>query len=161
MKSKRNYTTCSLCFLHFSQSVSSVTQSCPALCDSMDCSTAGFPVHHKLPKLTQNHVHQAGDAIQPSHPLSSPSPPAFNLSQHQSLFKCVTSSHQVATVKINSCSRTALKRRGIQPLLPPLMPFCSGTQPCGCPSKLNDSARVLTCGASHMRPPSSGCSLLN
>ena len=53
----------------------------------MDCSTPGFPVHHQLPELAQTHVHQIGDAIQPSHPLSSPSPPAFNLSQHQSLFR--------------------------------------------------------------------------
>ena len=65
---------------------SSVTQSCPTLCNPMDCSTLGFPVHHQLPELTQTHVHQVGDAIQPSHPLSSPSPPAFSLSQHQGLF---------------------------------------------------------------------------
>ena len=66
------------------QSVSSVTQSCPTLCDSMDCSTPGFPVHHQL---LETHVHQVSDAIQPSHPLSSPSPPAFNLSQRRGLFK--------------------------------------------------------------------------
>ena len=64
----------------------SVTQSCPSLCDLMDCSTPGFPVHHQLPEITQTHVHRVGDAIQPSHRLSSPSPPAFNLSQHQGLF---------------------------------------------------------------------------
>ena len=57
------------------------------LCDPMDCSTPGFPVHHQLPEPTQTHVHRVGDAIQPSHPLSSPSPPTFNLSQHQGLFK--------------------------------------------------------------------------
>ena len=62
---------------------SSVAQSCPTLCDSMDCSTPGFPVHHQLLDLTQTHVHWVSDAIQLSHPLSSPSPPAFNLSQHQ------------------------------------------------------------------------------
>ena len=67
-------------------------------CDPMDCSTPGFPVHHQLPELTQTHVHRVGDAIQPSHPLSSPSPPTFNLSQHQGLFKWVSSSHQVAKV---------------------------------------------------------------
>ena len=67
--------------------VSSVTQSCPTLCDPMDCSTPGFPVHHQLLELTQTHVYQVSDAIQPSHPLSSPSPPAFNLSQHQGLFQ--------------------------------------------------------------------------
>ena len=64
----------------------------------MDCSTPGFPVHHQLPEFTQTHVHWVGDAIQPSHPLSSPSPPAFNLSQHQGLFQWVSSSHQVAKV---------------------------------------------------------------
>ena len=65
---------------------SSAVQSCPTLCDSMDCSMPGFPVHHQLPVLAQTHVHWIGDGIQPSHPLSSPSPPAFNLSQHQGLF---------------------------------------------------------------------------
>ena len=64
----------------------------------MDCSMPGFPVHHQLPELAQTHVHWVGDAIQPSHPLFSPSPPAFNLSQHQSLFKWISSSHQVAKV---------------------------------------------------------------
>ena len=66
---------------------SSIAQSCPTLCDPMDCSTPGFPVHHQLLELTQTHVHQVGDAIQPSHPLSSPSPPTFSLSQHQGLFQ--------------------------------------------------------------------------
>ena len=79
-------------------SVSSVTQSCLTLCDPMDCSTPGFPVHHQLPDLTQTHVHQVSDAIQPSHPLLSPSLPGFNLSQHQGLFQWVCSSHQVAKV---------------------------------------------------------------
>ena len=74
-----------------------VTQSCPTLWDPMDCSMPGLPVHHQLPELTQIHVHWVGDAIQPSHPLLSPSP-AFNLSQHQSLFQWVSSSHQVAKV---------------------------------------------------------------
>ena len=73
-------------------------QPCPTLCNPMDCSMPGFPVHHQLLELTQTHVHNVGDAIQPSHPLSSPSPPAFHLSQHQSLFKIVSSSHQVAKV---------------------------------------------------------------
>ena len=77
---------------------SSVAQSCLTLCDPMDCSTPGFPVHHQLWELTQTHVQRVGDSIQPSHPLSSPSPPTFNLSQHQSLFKSVNSSHQVAKV---------------------------------------------------------------
>ena len=66
---------------------SSVTQSCPTLCDSMDCNMPGFPVHHQLPELAQTLVHRVGDAIQRSHPLSSPSPPVFNLSQHQGLFQ--------------------------------------------------------------------------
>ena len=80
--------------IHFS----SVAQSCPTLCDPLDCSTPGFPVLHQLPELTQTHVHRVGDAIQPFHPLSSTSPPAFNLSQHQGLFQWVSSSHQVAKV---------------------------------------------------------------
>ena len=74
------------------------TQPCPALCDTKDCSTPGLPVHHQLPEPTQTHVHLVGDAIQPSHPLSSPSPPTFNHSQHQGLFQWVSSSHQVAKV---------------------------------------------------------------
>ena len=65
---------------------SSVTQSCLTLCDPMDCSMPGLPVHHELSELTQTHVNQVGDAIQPSHPLLIPSP-VFNLSQHQGLFK--------------------------------------------------------------------------
>ena len=78
--------------------LSSVTQSCPTLCDPMDHSTPGLPVHHQHPEFTQIHAHWVGDAIQPFHPLSSPSPPAFNLSQHQGLFQGVSSSHQVAKV---------------------------------------------------------------
>ena len=66
---------------------SSVTQSCPTLCDPMICSMPGLPVHHQLPEFTETHIHQVSDAIQPSHPLSSPSPPAPNPSQHQSLFQ--------------------------------------------------------------------------
>ena len=81
----------------FSQ-FSSVAQLCLTLCDPMDCSMPGFPVHHQLPEFTQTHVHWVGDAIQPSHPLSSPSPPSLNLSQHQGLFKWVSSSHQVPKV---------------------------------------------------------------
>ena len=77
------------CFpsIHPSRSFSSVAQSCPTLCDPMNCSTPGLPVHHQLLEFTQTHVHRVGDAIQPSHPLSSPSPPAPNPSQHQSLFQ--------------------------------------------------------------------------
>ena len=74
-------------FQHQSVQFSSVTQSCPTLCDPMNRSTPGLSVHHQLPEFTQTHVHRVGDAIQPSHPLSSPSPPAPNPSQHQSLFQ--------------------------------------------------------------------------
>ena len=77
---------------------SSVAQLCPTFCNPMDCSKPGLPVHHQLPEFTQTHVHWVGDAIQPSQPLSSPSPPAFNLSQHQGLFQWVSSLHQVAKV---------------------------------------------------------------
>ena len=77
---------------------SSVTQSCPTLCDTMDCSTPSFPILHHLPELAQTHVHWVCDVIQPSHLLSSHSPPAFNLSQFQGLFQLVSSSHQVAKV---------------------------------------------------------------
>ena len=88
---------------HFSLYVSlqfccSVAQSCPTVCAPMNRSRPGFPVHHQLPELAQTHVHQVSDAIQPSHPLLSPSPPALNLSQHQGLFQSVVSSHQVAKV---------------------------------------------------------------
>ena len=104
-----NWTVClnykCLCLLsnstpHYLLSVQfrSVTQSCMTLCDLMECSMPGLPVHHQFLELTQTHVHQVGDAIQPSHPLSSLSPPAFNLSQHQGLFKWVGSSYQVAKV---------------------------------------------------------------
>ena len=77
---------------------SSVIQSCLTLCDPTDCSTSGFPIHHQLLELSQTHVHRVGDSIQPPHSLSSPSPPAFNLSQNQGLFKWLSSSHQVAKV---------------------------------------------------------------
>ena len=83
---------------HNSVQFSSVTQSCPTLFDPMNHSTLGLPVHHKLPEFTQTHVHWVGDAIHSSHPLSSPSPPAANPSQHQGLFQWVNSSHEVAKV---------------------------------------------------------------
>ena len=72
-----------LCFIQFSL----VAQSCPTLCDPVNRSMPGHPVHHQLPEFTQTHVHRVSDAIQPSHPLSSPSPPASNPSQHQNLFQ--------------------------------------------------------------------------
>ena len=77
---------------------SSVAQSCPTLCDLMNHSMPGLPVHHQLQEFTKTHVHRVSDATQPSHPLSSPSPPAPNPSQHQSLFQWVSSSHEVAKV---------------------------------------------------------------
>ena len=86
------------CSAPFIIQFSSVTQSCLTLCDPMDCNTPRFPVHHQLSELTQTRVHWFGDAIQPSHPLSSPSPPALNPSEHQGLFQRVSSSHQVAKV---------------------------------------------------------------
>ena len=82
-------------FLLYHSQFSLVAQSCPTLCDPMDCSTPGFCVHHQLPELSQTHVHWVSDAIQPTHPLSSP---AFSHSQHQGLFQWVSSSHQVAKV---------------------------------------------------------------
>ena len=91
-------------FLQRSLSVQfiSVTQSCPALCDPVNHSTPGLPVHHQLPEFTQTHVRRVSDAIQPSHPLSSPSPPAPNPSQHQSLFQWVNSPHEVKVIKPKS-----------------------------------------------------------
>ena len=96
--SKRKGTFPGFLAAHWSDQIRSVTQSCPTLCDPMNRSTPGLPVHHQLPEFIQTHVHHVSDAIQPSHPLSSPSPPAPNPSQHQSLFQWVNSSHQVAKV---------------------------------------------------------------
>ena len=84
--------------LELQHQFSSVTQSCPTPCDPMNRSTPGLPVHHQLPEFTQTNPHRVSDAIQPSHPLSSPSPPAPNPSQHQSLFQWVNASHEVAKV---------------------------------------------------------------
>ena len=78
--------------------VSSVFQLCPTLCNPINHSMPSLPVHHQVLEFTPTHVHWVGDAIQPSHPLSSPSPPALSLSQHQGLFKWVSSSHQVAKI---------------------------------------------------------------
>ena len=86
------------CFLDSWYQFSSVAQSCPTLCDPMNHSTPGVPVHYQLLEFTQTHVHRVSDAIQPSHPLSSPSLPAPNPSQHQSLFQWVNSSHEVTKV---------------------------------------------------------------
>ena len=81
---------------------SSVTQSCPTPCDPMNRSTPGLPVHHQLPEFMQTRVHWVGDAIQPSHPLSSTSPPAPNVSQHQNLFQWVNSSHEMANIRVSA-----------------------------------------------------------
>ena len=85
-------------FIFLSVQFNSITQLCPSLCNPMNCSIPGLPVHHQLPEFTQTHVRRVGDAIQPSHPLSSPSPPVPNPSQHQGLFQWVNSSHEVAKV---------------------------------------------------------------
>ena len=87
---------------------SSVTQSCPTLCDPMNRSTPGLPVHHQLPEFTQTYIHT--DAIQPSHPLSSPSPPAPNPSQHQTLFQWVNSLHEMAKVLEFQLQHQSLQR---------------------------------------------------
>ena len=87
---------------------SSVTHSCPTLCGPMDCSTPGLAAHHQLPEFPKTHVHKVGDAILPTYPLSSPSPPAFNLCQHQGLFQWVSSLHQVAKVLEFSASASLL-----------------------------------------------------
>ena len=81
-----------------SDQIRSVAQSCPTLCNPMNRSTPGLPVHHQLLEFTETHIHWVSDAIQPSHPLSSPSPPASNPSQHQGLFQWINTSHEVAKV---------------------------------------------------------------
>ena len=95
---KGHWHVVSLASVIFWHQFSSVTQSCPKLCDPMNISTPGLHVHHQLLEFTQAHVHRVGDAIQPSHSLSPPSPSAPNPSQHQSLFQWVNSSHEVAKV---------------------------------------------------------------
>ena len=97
-KSELLVLTDSLILFNKSVQFSSVAQSCPTLCDLINCSMPGLPVHHQLLEFTQTHVHRVSDAIQPSHPLSSPSPPAPNPSQHQGLLQWVNSSHEVAKV---------------------------------------------------------------
>ena len=92
------------------KSVRSVAQSHPTLCNPMNYSTWGLPVHHQLLESTKTHVHSLGDAIQPSHPLSSPSPPTLNLSQHQGLFQWVNSSHEVAKVLEFQLQHQSLQR---------------------------------------------------
>ena len=90
-------------WLLLSVQFSSVAQLCPTFCDPMDCSTPGFPVCHQLPECTQTHAHWVSDAIQPSHPLSSPSPPAFNVSQHQCF---ISEKVQINRTETPACSLT-------------------------------------------------------
>ena len=98
---------------------SSVAQSCLTLCDSMNCSMPGLPVHHQLPEFTQTHVHRVSDAIQPSHPLPSPSSPAPNPSQHQGLLPQVNSSHELAKVLEFQLPPQSFQGKNIgQPFLP-------------------------------------------
>ena len=104
------YGRCSIIFKWFQ--FSSVAQSCPTLCNPTNSSLPGRPVHHHLPEFTQTHVHRVHDAIWPSHPLSSPSPPAPNPSQHHSLFQWVNSSHEVAKVlEFHSASASLLPKK--------------------------------------------------
>ena len=111
----RSQTTGRVCHYLFSsvQSLSRVR-----LCDPMNCSTPGLPVHHQLPEFIQTHVHWVSDAIQPSHPLSSPSPPALNPSQHQSLFQWVNCSHEVAKVLEFQLEHHSFQRKSRADLLP-------------------------------------------
>ena len=95
-----NFAEVPITHIQLGPQLSSVAQSCLTICDPTDCSTPGLPVHHQLPEFTQTHVHWVGGAIQTSHPQSSPSPPVFNLSQHEGLFQWVSSSHQVAKVLV-------------------------------------------------------------
>ena len=107
-----------MCVLNFTIKIqfSSVAQWCLTLCDPMNCSTPGLPVHHQLSEFTQTHVHWVSDAIQPSHPLSSPSPPAPNPSQHQSLFQWVNSSHEtyITVCEIDSQRKFAVWLRKLK-----------------------------------------------
>ena len=106
-----------LIYLFTSLQFGSVTQSCPTLCNPKNRSTPGLPVQHHLPEFTQTHVHRVHDAIQPSHPLSSPSPPAPNPSQHQSLFQWVNSSHEVAKVLESQLQHHSFQRNARVDLL--------------------------------------------
>ena len=114
-KQTKNYKTILLIFHSFQ--FSSVAQLYLTLCEPMDCSTPGLPVHHQLPEFTQTHVHWVIDAIQPSHPLLSPSSPTFSLSQHQGLFKWVSSSNQVGQ-SIGVSASTSVLAMNIQDWFP-------------------------------------------
>ena len=107
---------------------SSVTQSCPTLCDPMNRSTPGLPVHHQLPEFTQTHVHRVSDSIQLSHPLSFPSPPAPNPFQHQSLFQWVNSSREVAKVLSHFLVTCKFQKSFFQKITVSSMAFFSESQ---------------------------------
>ena len=106
----------SACLLTPSVQLSSITQSCLTLYEPVGYTTPGFPVLHQLPELAQTHVHRVGDAIQPSHALSSPAPPAFNLAQHQGLFQWVSSLYQVA--KASASASASVLQMNIQDWFP-------------------------------------------
>ena len=134
----------------------SVTQLCPALCDPMECSTPGFPVHHHLLEFAQTHVHWVSHAIQPSHPLLFPSPPAFNLSQHQGLFKWVNSSHQGQS--IGASASVSVLPMNIQDWFPlgltGLISLLSKglSRVCSSPMVHNWKASIFWCSAFFMGP---------
>ena len=125
------------------------SQSCLTLCDPMDYSTPGFPVLHHLLELAQTHVHPVGDAIQPSHPLSSPSSPAFNLSQHQGLLQWTGSSHQMAYIEASaSASVLPMNIQGRFPLeLTGLISFQSKETLKGLLQHDNSKPSILQCSA--------------
>ena len=127
---------------------SSVAQSCPTLCDPMNRSTPGLPVHRQLLEFTETHVHWVSDAIQPSHPLSSPSPPAPNPSQHQSLFQWVNSS---ALMSPNICCMSD----GMNETANPLLPFCTVLSVC-C---VNSRTLPWQCGVSITGAPENSLAL--
>ena len=112
------FVDCKLLKVRTSVQFSSVAQSCLTLWDPMDCSMPGFPVDYQFPQFAHTHVHWVGDAIQPSHPLLSPSPPTFNLSQHQGLFQWVSSSHQVAKESIGVTASASVLPMNIQDWFP-------------------------------------------
>ena len=128
---------------------SSIPQSYPTLCDPMDCTTPSYAVHHQLPEFTQTHVHRVDDAIQPSHPLSSPSP-AFSLTQHRGLFEWVSSSHQVAKVLGVSASASVLPMN-IQDWFPLGWTGCISLQSKGL-SKVSSNTTVQKHQRPHLPP---------
>ena len=121
---------------------SSAVQSCLTLCNPMDCSMPGFPVHHQLPELAQTHVHRVGDAIQPSHPLLFPSPPVSNLCQHQGLYQWVSSLHQ----SLSSCGKQGLLFTAVWASHCSGF-FCCGTWAVGAQASVAVARGLSNCGA--------------